>query len=92
MGRTAIRSAAVRVVHASPDAPAVDVWVAGVDAPVFTSLGFGDTTAYADLDEGDYTIELRAAGAVGSAAGDFRLVLVDAATAPWVAIDVTPDE
>jgi hypothetical protein len=66
-----VDTAAVRVIHASPDAPEVDVWVVGLDEPVFESLGYGDTTAYADLPEGNYTIELRGAGSDGSSAAAY---------------------
>ena len=51
----------VRFVHASPDAPAVDVALAG--GPVlFSNLGFGDATPYLDIPTGTVTLELRATG------------------------------
>ena len=49
----------IRVVHASPDAPAVDVWVAGLDAPLLSGLAFGDTSEYLEVDAGSYDIQLR---------------------------------
>ncbi|MEQ9324765.1 MAG: hypothetical protein RIF41_36705, partial [Polyangiaceae bacterium] len=38
---------ALRVVHASPDAPAIDVWIEGADAPIIENLSYGDATDYA---------------------------------------------
>lgn len=50
----------VRVVHASPDAPAVDVYVKGVANPILKALTYGDATKYLEVDEGMYDFELRA--------------------------------
>lgn len=61
----------VRVVHASPDAPAVDVWAVGVDSPLIADLAYGETSDYLELPEGDYTIELRAAGSAGDTAAAY---------------------
>lgn len=56
--------AMVRVVHASPDAPAVDVYVNGNAA--FTNLTFPKATDYAELAPGTYTINVFASSAKGS--------------------------
>lgn len=53
----------LRVVHASPDAPAVDVYVEGVAAPVLTNLAYTETSPYLDVAPGTYNIQLRAHGA-----------------------------
>jgi hypothetical protein len=53
----------LRVVHASPDAPAVDVYVEGVADPVLVSLSYTETSAYLDVAPGTYNIQLRAHGA-----------------------------
>jgi hypothetical protein len=51
----------IRVIHASPDAPAVDVAVKG--GPVaFRNAAFKAATAYAPLDAGTYQFEVRPAG------------------------------
>jgi hypothetical protein len=50
----------VRVVHASPDAPAVDVYVRGLRFPIFTNVAYGDTTRTLQFVDGTYTIDLRA--------------------------------
>ena len=53
--------AMVRVVHASPDAPAVDVWVNG--AVAFSNLPFKGITAYAALDPGSTKVQVSPTGA-----------------------------
>ncbi len=58
--------AMLRVVHASPDAPAVDIYAEGVAAPLIEDLGYGETSAYLDLSAGTYNIQLRAAGSAPS--------------------------
>jgi hypothetical protein len=56
-------TAMLRVVHASPDAPAVDVYIAGVPMPVLEDFAYGDASDYVTIPAGAGTIELRAAGA-----------------------------
>jgi hypothetical protein len=61
--RTAPRAgkAKIRVIHASPDAPAVDIAVKG--GPVlFSNLAFKAASAYAEVDPGTYDLEVRPAG------------------------------
>jgi uncharacterized protein DUF4397 len=53
----------LRIVHASPDAPSVDVYAKGISTPIVTALSYTQTTNYLDLAPGNYTIELRAHGA-----------------------------
>jgi hypothetical protein len=53
----------LRVVHASPDAPAVDVYAEGVSQALLTNLAFTETSSYLDLAPGTYNIQLRAHGA-----------------------------
>lgn len=53
--------ARVRVVHASPDAPAVDVWVNGNVA--FSNAPFTGITEYAALDAGSYQVQVTPTGA-----------------------------
>jgi hypothetical protein len=55
--------AQLRVVHGSPDAPAVDIYVEGVAAPLITDLSYGETSAYLDVDPATYNIQIRPAGA-----------------------------
>jgi Domain of unknown function (DUF4397) len=51
----------VRVYHASPDAPAVDVAPKGA-APVVSNLAFPNASGYLNLPAGSYDLEVRAAG------------------------------
>ncbi|MFY7652075.1 MAG: DUF4397 domain-containing protein, partial [Chitinophagaceae bacterium] len=51
----------IRVVHLSPDAPTVNVGVAGNSANVFTNLSFKQATAFTPVDAGNYTFEVRVA-------------------------------
>ena len=54
------REAEVRVVHASPDAPAVDVKVNG--AVAVPNLAFGSISGYASLPAGQYDVQVVPAG------------------------------
>lgn len=54
-------NARVRFVHASPDAPAVDITPAGTEDPIFGNVAFGEA-AYVDVPAGEYTLEVTAAG------------------------------
>jgi len=62
-GRVAAQSdeANVRVIHASPDAPAVDIWVNGFVA--VEGLEFGDATDWIALPAGSYDVAVAPAGA-----------------------------
>ena len=53
--------AKVRFVHASPDAPAVDVAVAGGPV-IFPNVAFKGVAGYREVDAGTYNLEVRAAG------------------------------
>jgi hypothetical protein len=64
--------AMVRVIHGSPDAPAVDVYAEGVATPLITNLAYGQTSDYLNLDAGTYNIQLRAAGADPSSTPAFE--------------------
>lgn len=51
----------VRFVHLSPNAPRVDVGVAG-GAALFKNVGYKEVTSYIPVDSGFYTFEVRATG------------------------------
>ncbi len=51
----------VRAIHASPDAPAVDVTVNDDALALFSGFEFGESSGYAVVGAGDYDVELRAA-------------------------------
>lgn len=57
---------ALRVVHASPDAPAVDVYAEGLEAPLFSNVAYSQVTDFLMVPEGTYNIQLRGAGALSS--------------------------
>jgi len=55
--------AKLRAVHASPNAPAVDIFVDGAGLlPALTNLSFKESTGYLELDPGAYTLRIRANG------------------------------
>jgi hypothetical protein len=54
--------ARLRVIHASPDADAFDVGIAGSEENLFEGINFGDATDYVVLDAGDYSLEVRPGG------------------------------
>ncbi len=68
----------VRVIHLSPDAPGVDIWV-NTTARVANDLSFGDSTGYLDVDAGSYDFDVSAAG---SSAADAVLSIGDADLMP----------
>ncbi|QQS30125.1 MAG: DUF4397 domain-containing protein [Sphingobacteriales bacterium] len=52
----------VRFIHLSPDAPAVDIAVAGGGAVVFSNVAFKESSTFSPLDAGSYNLEVRVAG------------------------------
>lgn len=58
----------IRVLHLSPDAPNVDVFVNGSDDPAITNLAFGDGTTSIALPAGNYRFDVSATGAPRSEA------------------------
>lgn len=57
-GEVAADQTHVRLVHASPDAPAVDVRVADGGPTLCEDVGFRDTSGYVPVDAGTYDIEV----------------------------------
>jgi hypothetical protein len=51
-------NARLRAVHASPDAPAVDITAAGGDVVLFDGVAFGQS-GYTTVGAGSYTVEIR---------------------------------
>lgn len=85
---TAASAANLRVVHGSPDAPAVDILVNGATGPApLTNFSFGDITPYVGIPEGVYDIGVAPTGTTSSvfdlndfaipAAGDFTVVALN---------------
>ncbi|MCS6841327.1 MAG: DUF4397 domain-containing protein [Roseiflexus sp.] len=55
-------NAHVRFVHLSPNAPAVDVAVAGGGPVIFSNISFREAGAYTPIPAGTYNLEIRLAG------------------------------
>ena len=82
------KGASLRVVHASPNAPSVDVYAEGVAAPLLTDVSYTETSMYLDLAAGTYNIQLRGAGADPTSAPAFEtgdLMIPEGATITAVA-------
>jgi hypothetical protein len=58
----------VRVIHFSPDAPPIDVFVNGADAPIVADLPFGSGTGFASLPAGSFDVAVCASGTPATAA------------------------
>ena len=54
--------ARIRAIHASPDAPAVDVTVNDGALTIFEDVAFGESSGYAVVPAGTYEVEIRPAG------------------------------
>lgn len=52
----------MRVIHAAPDAGAVDIYLAGAAEPLLEGLNYADASGWLSLDVGTYTFEIRPAG------------------------------
>ncbi len=79
--------ARVRVIHASPDAPAVDVLVNG-QLRLFQNVKFGDATSYAAVPANFYDVKVvPAGGGAGSAVIDADLNLGFYGTTTVIALD-----
>jgi hypothetical protein len=74
----------VRVVHMSPDAPAVDILVNG--QPAITGLAFKDASPYAALPAGTYAVAVTPAGANDTVVLGAELPVLDGADATVVAV------
>ncbi|MFK7961851.1 MAG: DUF4397 domain-containing protein [Phycisphaerales bacterium] len=81
----ATEPAEVRVIHASPDAPAVDVRVDGAIA--FPNLSFTGVTDYAVLAPDTYDVDVVPSGASGPAVIDAALTLDEGTSYTVLAID-----
>ena len=61
-GAPAAPKARLRVVHASPNAPSVDIYPTGSSTAVAKAVGYGEATDFIELDAGAVTFDLRTAG------------------------------
>jgi hypothetical protein len=56
-------TAMVRVIHAAPDAPPVDVYIEGMNMPIIEGLAYGETSMYLEVEAGEANFQVRASGA-----------------------------
>ena len=78
-------NAMVRVVHASPDAPAVDVWINGSKVDALTNVPFFTASGYLPLPAGSYDILVVPAGQTSPAVIDAKGVTISAGMAYTIA-------
>ena len=82
----------LRVVHASPDAPAVDIYAEGVSTPLLSNLAYGDVSAYLGVDPGTVNVQIRAAGSGSSGAVLYEtgpLTLIEGMVIAGIAVGAT---
>jgi hypothetical protein len=78
--------ARVRVVHASPDAPAVDVWVEG--SVVFENVAFEEISDFVEVPAGTYNVQVVPAGATEPVVIEADLDLMGATDYTVIATDL----
>lgn len=78
-------TAKVRVIHASPDAPAVDVLVNGSKVAALTNVPFFTASAYLDLPAGTYDLQVVPTGATTPVVIDAKGVALEAGKAYTIA-------
>ena len=67
--------AMVRVLHASPDAPAVDVYLDDVQVDALTNVPFGTISGYLDVPAGDHNVKVYATGTTTGAVIDANVTV-----------------
>jgi hypothetical protein len=83
--------ARVRVIHASPEAGAVDIGLEGSEENLFEGIDFRDATDYLVLDAGDHSLEVRPGGEDMTVALRSDATLEEGVTYDLVAVG-RPDE
>lgn len=79
----------LRVVHASPDAPPVDVWLDGSIA--ITSLAFGESTDFINLTPGTYNVQVVPSGATSPVVIEDDLTLERGTATTVAAVELLAD-
>ncbi len=67
--------AMVRVLHASPDAPAVDVYLDGAKVDALTNVPFGTISGYLAIPAGDHNVKVYATGTTTGAVIDANVTV-----------------
>jgi hypothetical protein len=62
VGVVAADDARIRVLHASPDAPAVDIWLDGTRVDALTNVPFGVISNYLSVPAGDHEVKVAVTG------------------------------
>jgi hypothetical protein len=65
-GAAVVEKARLRVVHASPSAPAVDIYLKGAATAAVENVEYGAATEFIEVDAGTIAFDLRAAGEAAS--------------------------
>jgi hypothetical protein len=84
--------ARLSVIHASPDAGAVDIGVEGMEANLFEGVDFGAATDYIILDAADYALEVRPGGEDMTVALQSDATLSEGVVYDLVALGRTADQ
>jgi hypothetical protein len=90
LGIGKVGDACVNIIHASPDAPAVDVYVDGARA--LENLAFGKASGWVAIPAGDHKVQVTPTGMMADAAViDAELTLEDGAAYEVAAVGVVAD-
>jgi hypothetical protein len=84
--------ARLRVIHASPDAGAIDIGVEGSEENLFEAIDFRTATDYLVLDAGDYQLEVRPGGEDMSVALQSDATLEEGVTYDLIAVGRPEDQ
>jgi trimeric autotransporter adhesin len=93
--RRVATQARVRIVHASPSAGNVDIYVTAVGAdlanetPAFSNVAFKADTGYVDLDAGDYDVTVTPTASKTAAIGPVKLTFANSGIYTVAARDAT---
>lgn len=96
--RSVATEAKVRLVHGSPTAGSVDIYVTAPDAnitgiePAFSGVQFKEETGYVSLDEGDYRVRLTPTGSKDAVIDTNTISLNAGGVYTAIARDATDDE
>src|SRR5258708_7936381 len=66
----------VRVIHASPGTPNLDVYLSSMAAPIITNLAYGSATGFLTLPSATYIISIRLAGMPVNSAPLFQHTMI----------------
>ena len=75
----------VRVLHASPDAPAVDIYLDDAVCRALTNVPFGTISDYLPIPAGDHNVKVYATGATSDPVIDADVTVASGAASPLAA-------